>query len=156
MGVLGQRSSELLSAVLGVLEAGAAYLPLDPDLPEDRLRFMLEDSQARLVLSEQPAPSAVPPGVPVLTLRELEPLRADSPPKVEVTPEAPAYLLYTSGSTGRPKGVVVRHRNVVSCLWAHARKPGLGAGDVLLAVTTWSFDISVLELFLPLVTGARR
>jgi amino acid adenylation domain-containing protein len=155
VGVLGQRSSELLAAVLGVLEAGAAYLPLDPDLPEDRLRFMLEDSQARLVLSEQSAPSAVPPGVPVLTLRELEPLRAGSPPKADVSPEAPAYLLYTSGSTGRPKGVVVRHRNVVSCLWAHARKPGLGAADVLLAVTTWSFDISVLELFLPLVTGAR-
>ncbi|WP_224372916.1 non-ribosomal peptide synthetase [Hyalangium versicolor] len=155
VGVLGQRSSELLAAVLGVLGAGAAYLPLDPDLPEDRIRFMLEDSQARLVLAEEAAPNAVPAGIPVLTLRELEPLRADNPPRVELTSEAPAYLLYTSGSTGRPKGVVVRHRNVVSCLWALARKPGLGTEDVLLAVTTWSFDISVLELFLPLVTGAR-
>ncbi|WP_224241541.1 non-ribosomal peptide synthetase [Hyalangium gracile] len=155
VGVLGQRSSSLLAAVLGVLSSGAAYLPLDPDLPEDRLRFMLEDSQARLVLAEESAPSAVPAGVPVLTLRELEPLRAAEPPRVAQTSEAPAYLLYTSGSTGRPKGVVVRHRNVVSCLWALARQPGLGAKDVLLAVTTWSFDISVLELFLPLVTGAR-
>lgn len=155
VAVLGQRSPELLCAVLGVLASGAAYLPLDPEMPAERLSFMLADSQARLVLSEDPTPSAVPEDVPVLSLRELEPLRADAPPPVAVTSEDPAYLLYTSGSTGRPKGVVVRHHNVVSCLWAFARAPGLGARAVFLAVTTWSFDISVLELFLPLVTGAR-
>ncbi len=155
VGVLGERSAELLAVILGVLASGAAYLPLDPELPADRLRFMLEDSQARLVLSDAPAPRAVPEGVPVLTLRELEPLRAEAPPRVELSSEAPAYLLYTSGSTGKPKGVVVSHRNVVSCLWALSRQPGLSARDVLLSVTTWSFDISVLELFLPLATGAR-
>ncbi|MDC0717534.1 non-ribosomal peptide synthetase [Nannocystis bainbridge] len=154
VAVLGERSPELLCALLGVLAAGAAYLPLDPAFPEARLRFMIEDSGATLVIRDTEA-RAVPGEVPSVLVSAL----TDVPPGASAIrrggPEDPAYVLYTSGSTGKPKGVVVRHRNLVACLSAMARAPGIAADDVLLSVTTWGFDIAALELFLPLTHGAR-
>ena len=134
-----ERSPDLLIALLGVLKAGGAYVPLDPTYPADRVAWVLEDSRASLLLT---------------ALDELSG-ESESNPEPLSDPENLAYVIYTSGSTGRPKGVAVRQRGAVNFLASMARRPGLGPDDVLLAVTTVAFDISVLELFLPLSLGAR-
>ena len=141
VGVSLERSLDLLVAVLGILKAGAAYLPLDPSYPAERLAFMREDSGAVLVLD---APEVSEPG-------------AEDPgnPQGGAGPQSLAYVLYTSGSTGRPKGVQVPHGALTNFLASMGREPGLEPGDVLLAVTSLSFDIAALELYLPLLVGAR-
>lgn len=157
VGVCLQRTDALVATLLGVQRLGAAYLPLDPTLPAERLAFMLDDSGAALVLSEASTRAVLPAsGVTVLSLDELDEPDADPagflPP--DAAPDQLAYLMYTSGSTGRPKGVLVQRRAVGNFLSAMRQRPGLAPGDVLLAVTTYAFDISVLELFLPLSVGA--
>ncbi len=154
VGVLLDRTLRLPVALLGVLEAGAAYLPLDPDYPADRLALMLDDSGAELLLTERAVSERRPrTGAEVLILDD-EP----GPPGERLPSQARAddlaYVIYTSGSTGRPKGVEIEHRSVVNFLTSMAREPGLTEDDVVLAITTVSFDISVLELFLPLTVGA--
>jgi amino acid adenylation domain-containing protein len=162
VGLCMERSAEMLAAVLGILKAGAAYVPLDPSFPEERLRFMAEDAQLALLVS-----TAALAGVFGLPRERQLLLDTDagslaSQPDQRLTPDAaldarpedPAYVIYTSGSTGKPKGVVVPHRAVVNFLTSMARVPGLAADDVLVAVTTLSFDIAVLELQLPLTVGA--
>ncbi|MFL6198889.1 MAG: condensation domain-containing protein, partial [Thermoanaerobaculia bacterium] len=134
-----ERSPDLLVALLGVLKAGGAYVPLDPSYPAERIAWVLEDSRASVLLA---------------TLDDLSG-ESESNPEPLAGPENLAYVIYTSGSTGRPKGVAVRQRGAVNFLASMARRPGLGPDDVLLAVTTIAFDISVLELFLPLAVGAR-
>ncbi len=148
-----QRSPEMLAALLGVSAAGAAYLPLDPDFPRDRLRFMVNDSRARVVMSDgDPAHFGLEAE---RMLRLSDALAAEETSVVsEAGPDDAAYLIYTSGSTGRPKGVRVPHRAVVNFLASMRKTPGLAADDRLLAVTTLSFDIAVLELLLPLSVGA--
>lgn len=154
VGVHLPRSAEAVVAMLAVLRAGGAYLPLDPDLPAERLRYVLEDSGTCLVLTRGGLPA--PEGVPLLDLA-LEPAGAEpgeaGPPPVEVRPEDAAYVLYTSGSTGRPKGVRIPHGALTNFLLAMRELLHPALGDRLLAVTTFSFDISGLELFLPLITG---
>ena len=162
VGICVERNAEMLAAVLGILKAGAAYVPLDPSFPDDRLRFMADDADlAMLVSTEELAGRFEVPREKLLLLdvdqvtvnsKTGKPLPVDS--KLDARPEDPAYLIYTSGSTGQPKGVVVPHRAVINFLSSMARDPGLSAEDVLVAVTTLSFDISVLELFLPLIKGA--
>ncbi len=152
-----ERSPEMIVALLGVLKAGGAYLPLDPSYPEERLAFMLEDSGVRVLLTAEPLS---PPGSfagTVLRLPVSGPETAESGamPATPVAPDGLAYLIYTSGSTGQPKGVLVRHSSVVNFLTSMGRETGLAAGDVLLSVTTLSFDIAALEIFLPLCVGAR-
>ena len=154
VGVCLDRSPSLLAALLGTLQAGAAYVPLDPSYPPVRLGGMLEDSQAAVLITRPGLPGR--PEHP--TVLFLDGSREDGPlstmPPVPV--DAPAYLLYTSGSTGTPKGVVVSHRNVAGFfaamdgLLAYGRPPG-----VWLAVTSVSFDISVLELLWTLARGLR-
>jgi amino acid adenylation domain-containing protein len=158
VGLLFERSAEMVIALLAVLKAGGAYLPLDPTYPAERLAYMLADSGAPLLLAGVPLDPRLRFTGRVLSLAE--PAAAPAPRRTQSLPAmaAPgnlAYLIYTSGSTGRPKGVEVSHAGVVNFLCAMARRLAIGPGDTLLAVTTLSFDIAVLELLLPLATGAR-
>ncbi|MCF7220948.1 non-ribosomal peptide synthetase [Marilutibacter chinensis] len=159
VGICMRRDPELYTAVLAVLKAGAAYVPLDPDYPPDRLKFMAEDAGLACVIELGGAAQAL--GLPRERVLALDAdidaqawSRTGTPRAGGAGPESPAYVIYTSGSTGRPKGVVVPHRALVNLLTSMSREPGLGADDRLVAVTTTSFDMSVPELFLPLVTGA--
>ena len=152
------RSLDLIVALLGVLKAGGAYVPLDPGYPSSRIESVLGDSKTSLLITQTEVASRQNGPAHVLCLDTLWPEISrhdaiDLP--CRATGDNLAYLIYTSGSTGRPKGVEVTHRNVVNLLGSMAREPGLTDQDRLLAVTTVSFDIAALELFLPLVTGAR-
>jgi amino acid adenylation domain-containing protein len=158
VGVCLERSPEMVVALLAVLKAGAAYVPMDPDFPRQRLAFMLEDAGIGVVVTQRSVLDRVPTGgASALCLDDVDPSAAPANGAVLVTPtpESRAYVIYTSGSTGKPKGVEVLHRNVVNFLTAMRARPGLSADDVLVAVTTLSFDIAVLELLLPLTVGAR-
>ncbi|MEC7521808.1 MAG: amino acid adenylation domain-containing protein [Myxococcota bacterium] len=143
-----ERGPWTVAAMIGVWRAGAAYVPVDPALPARRIALMLGDSGARLTLVDDEADRG---WGPQLALGGDVPAR--DPFEGRLFPGDEAYLIYTSGSTGTPKGVSVPHRAVTNFLWSMASEPGLSERDVLLAVTTFSFDISVLELFLPLLVG---
>jgi amino acid adenylation domain-containing protein len=156
VGLFVERSPRMLVALLGVLKAGAAYVPMDPGYPPDRLAFMLEDSAARLVVSELSLLSQLPAsGANVVLVEDALAMPRSARLVRDVRPEDLAYVIFTSGSTGRPKGVQVPHRAAVNFLTAVAREPGMAASDTVCAVTTLSFDIAVLELLLPLSVGAR-
>ncbi|MET9700745.1 amino acid adenylation domain-containing protein [Streptomyces sp. NPDC006529] len=151
VAVLLPRTPRLLAALLGVLKSGAAYLPLDPGHPAERLALVLADGAAAAVLTD--LPDRVPAGDwTVCTLDTIGEARreADTP----IAPESAAYVLHTSGSTGRPKGVVVPHRALANLLASFQRDLALAPGAGWLSVTTPAFDIAALEYFLPLVHGA--
>lgn len=153
VGVYVERSIELMVATLGVLKAGGAYLPLDPDFPPDRVAFMLADAQAPVVLVHGARPSELDEST--TTVVDLGDLGATdtAPPRGELRSDHLAYVIYTSGSTGRPKGVLVEHRNVANFF---AGMDGVVSHDppgLWMAVTSLSFDISVLELFWTLARG---
>ncbi len=152
-----ERTADLPVALLGVLKAGSAYVPLDPDYPADRLAWVLEDSRAAVLVTQANLVPVLPDhGARLLTLDEVDlGNESSSDPALLAGPESLAYVIYTSGSTGRPKGVAVRQRSVVNFLASMALRPGIGPEDTLLAVTTVSFDIAGLEIFLPLSVGAR-
>jgi amino acid adenylation domain-containing protein len=153
VGVFLARSVELLTALLGILRAGAAYVPLDPDYPRERLEFIVSDAKLSAVVTEQALVPLVPSGPRTFSV---DAPREDATTDLDNSAlQDPAYVIYTSGSTGKPKGVIVEHRNVANFLSSMRRRPGLAPSDVWLAITTPSFDISVLEMFLPLVVGAR-
>ncbi|GAA1024593.1 hypothetical protein GCM10009565_30590 [Amycolatopsis albidoflavus] len=139
VGVRLERGLEMVVALLGVLKAGAAYLPLDPDYPEDRLRFMVEDSGAGVVIGPGDVTGLDEPAEPVNAL---------------VRPENAAYVIYTSGSTGRPKGVVIEHRGIVNRLRWMQGEYGLTPQDRVLQKTPFGFDVSVWEFFWTLSAGA--
>ena len=157
-----ERTVDLPAVLLAVLKAGGAYVPLDPGYPRERLSMVLEDAGAAVLITTEAllgGPLAGLPGLPEqILLLPLSP--SPSPgrgehggPAGEGLPGHPAYVLFTSGSTGRPKGVVVPHRALANFLLSMRAAPGFGAGDRLLAVTSLSFDIAALEMFLPLITG---
>ena len=156
-----ERSLEMVVGLLGILKAGGAYVPLDPSYPGERLEFMLRDSDALVFLTHQRLRDQLETGSPksrMLCLDADWDTIAASPTgnfKSCAGPENLAYVIYTSGSTGEPKGVEIRHRNLANILSAMAREPGFTPRDKLLAVTTISFDIAALELFLPLVAGGQ-
>ncbi|MEZ0066055.1 amino acid adenylation domain-containing protein [Streptacidiphilus sp. MAP12-20] len=144
VAVRSSRRAEMVVALLGTALTGAAYVPVDPDYPEARVAYVIEDSGAALVLGDADLNHV------------LDPARAASWTDLRrPTPEQPAYLLYTSGSTGNPKGVVVPHRALTNFLFAMRELIGAGPEHRWLALTSLSFDISALELYLPLVTGGR-
>jgi non-ribosomal peptide synthetase component F len=152
------RGVNLLAALLGTLKAGGAYVPLDPGYPRERLWGMLMDSEPRVVLVDALGREALGEVEQVqLSMDALESWPEAEARQSEAVVEASglAYVIYTSGTTGKPKGVCVTHQGVTNFLKAMAREPGLGSEDVLLAVTTLSFDIAVLELYLPLMVGGR-
>jgi amino acid adenylation domain-containing protein len=160
VGVYLERSAELVVALLGIQKSGAAYLPLDPAFPTERLSFMLRDSGVVLVITANGATAALdlPDGVRSLDLATaaatLNGMNATDLPAAVALGDL-AYVIYTSGSVGRPKGVRISHGALSNFLGSMRREPGLAAGDVLAAVTTVSFDIAALEIYLPLLVGAR-
>ncbi|MDE2400635.1 MAG: amino acid adenylation domain-containing protein [Burkholderiales bacterium] len=161
VGVSLTRGLDLIPSLLGILKTGAAYVPLDPGFPKDRLHYMAQDADVRLVITDSLNAdlSGVPRDKQVRIDDDAAAIAAmpdTAPPAQAHWPaDAPAYVIYTSGSTGQPKGVVLPQNAVCNFLASMRREPGLQASDRLLAVTTLSFDIAVLELFLPLTTGAR-
>src|SRR3569832_364247 len=158
IGIAGMRNADMVAAMLAVMKTGAAYVPLDPGFPAERLRMMVEDAAVSCVLTQEAVwPELNLPGVQAIHLdRDWPAIAACAAhdPRIAVDEEAASYVIYTSGSTGRPKGVVVPQRAVVNFHSSMARAPGMTADDVMLAVTTLSFDIAVLELLLPLTVGA--
>ncbi|MCP4260582.1 MAG: amino acid adenylation domain-containing protein, partial [Planctomycetes bacterium] len=160
VGICIERSTEMMIGVLGILKAGGAYLPLDPDYPVERLSYMMEDSGTSVVLTQSSLLGRLPvqERVRIICLdseREAIEKHSSVTPEVENRQDNLAYIIYTSGSTGKPKGVQVPHGAVVNFLTSMSREPGFSEDDVLLAVTTLSFDIHVLEIFLPLIVGGR-
>ena len=155
VGVAMPRDADLLVAILGVQRAGAAYLPLEPTYPADRLEFMLADGGVRVLITTS---GVVMPEAALTRLVLDDPAtlagRPTTDPGVVVSPDDLAYVIYTSGSTGKPKGVLIRHRGVVNLMAEMAQRPGLRPGEVLVGVTTPAFDLSVPDLFLALTTGA--
>jgi amino acid adenylation domain-containing protein len=152
------RSPEMVISLLAILKAGAAYVPLDPEYPKDRIEFMLEDSSAKILLTSKKYHKHFQSGATEILIEDaLEKIKTSSPdePRIAINGENLAYILYTSGSTGKPKGVQIRHFNLVNFLLSIQKEPGITADDKLLAVTTISFDIAGLELYLPLITGAQ-
>lgn len=151
------RSINMLVAMLAIIRAGGCYVPLDPSFPLDRISYMLQDSEAKLILSSKAlVTNLVDCPCDLLLLDDWHVQDTDSSELVcEATPSDLAYIIYTSGSTGLPKGVCVERRNVVNFLMSMGINPGLNAKDTFVAVTTISFDIHVLELWLPLIVGAK-
>ncbi|MFV2067818.1 MAG: amino acid adenylation domain-containing protein [Pirellulales bacterium] len=158
VGICMTRSWDMMVALLGVLKAGGAYVPLDPSFPDERLRFMLEDARVLLLLTEidlvqqcrdfAPTVTCLDTDGDILTHYDASDLSC------QAKPQDLAYVIYTSGSTGYPKGVQIPHRALVNFLTSMQRQLGVDRTDKLLAVTTISFDIAALELYLPLLAGA--
>jgi len=159
VGVCVDRTPEMLVSLLGILKAGGAYVPLDPDFPTSRLDFMIEDSRIKVLVTQSDLRDAVSPHSAATVCLDVDAGKlagyADDNVACASAPDHLAYVLYTSGSTGKPKGVQIPHGAVCNFLHSMRLCPGLDSGDVLLAVTTLSFDIAGLELFLPLMVGAR-
>ena len=154
VGLCLERSPELVISVLAIMKASAAYLPLDPDYPRDRIAFMIEDSQTRLVVTHAALAASLGLAPDRALLLDEQPAAAGAPAKFPVArPDSSAYVIYTSGSTGRPKGVVVTHRNVMNFLAGMDPRIPHEPGGRWLAVTSLSFDISVLELCWTLARG---
>lgn len=152
-----ERSQNLVIALLAVMKSGAAYLPLDPSHPAERREAILRDSGARMLITDQAVSQDTPATgeCAVMLFKDISTSRqsaANLP--VAVRPNDLAYVIYTSGSTGRPNGVEVEHGNLTNFLLTIRKRPGLSRQDVLLAVTTATFDIAGLELWLPLTVGA--
>lgn len=154
-----ERSLEILIALLGVLKAGGAYVPIDPNYPQERVTFMLDDSQARVAITQKKLISQLPIHqlhfIFLDSDSELVPGAGEYDPTVTVKLNNLVYVIYTSGSTGRPKGVEITHQALTNFLLSMKKTPGLTDCDVVLALTTISFDIATVELFLPLIVGAR-
>ncbi len=159
VGLCVRRSAEMVVALLGILKAGGAYVPLDPAHPAERLALILADSGVSLLVAEEPLLAALPAHAARLVLldRDAAAIAGEEPRPLPRSGDAGnlAYVLFTSGSTGRPKGVALTHRAVVNFFRAMAQRPGLGAADVVPALTTLTFDIAGLEIYLPLAVGGR-
>jgi amino acid adenylation domain-containing protein len=158
VGIFVERSLDMIVALLGVMKAGGAYVPMDPTYPAERISFVLNDASVPMLLTQENLFKTVNVGSAKHVFLDTEWANiarnsSDAPPAA-ATADDLAYVIYTSGSTGKPKGVEIPHRAVVNLLLSMSKKPGLAPNDVLVAVTTLSFDIAGLELFLPLAMGA--
>jgi len=166
VGICVERSLDMVVGLLGIMKAGGAYVPLDPAFPEERLAFMIEDAAVPVLLTQQKLAADLPAHQAKLVCLDSDwgLITNESAENLGRDPHTPvggavrdslAYLIYTSGSTGKPKGVEIVHRALTNFLCSVRSEPGLTAPDVLLSVTTLSFDIAALELYLPLIVGAR-
>ena len=158
VGLMVERSVEMVVALLGILKAGGAYVPLDPSFPPDRLACMVEDSQMRVLLTHRGLEQKLPLQPPLVfqldsDWKKIAEPDGELPELPRSKPDRLAYVLYTSGSTGKPKGVEIAHSALANVLLSMQREPGFTPMDTLLAVTTLSFDIAGLELYLPLISG---
>lgn len=159
VGICLERSAGMVVALLAVFKAGGAYVPLDPQYPRERLSFMLEDSGLSIIVTQQNLVNSIPQNdafiISIDSDRGVIASRSTINPEVNIEPENLAYVIYTSGSTGRPKGVQISQRALINFLHSMRAQPGIDENDVLLSVTTLSFDIAGLEIYLPLMVGAR-
>lgn len=157
VGLCVERGLDMVVGLLGILKAGAAYVPLDPAFPSERLAFMLQDAEAPVLLTQRHLVDALPASQARVVCLDAEwPTIATENEQrlaIDVTPGHLAYTIYTSGSTGKPKGVQVLHRGVVNFLTSMTGRPGITSSDRVLSVTTLSFDIAGLEIYLPLIVG---
>ena len=157
VGVALDRSPEMIIALLAVLKSGAAYIPIDPEYPEDRIAFMLKDSSAKMLMSSHKNKGKFKSDIIEFFVgNDLPGLEGFSKkaPDIKVSGNDLAYILYTSGTTGKPKGVLIEHHSLINMLLSLTKMPGINEHDILLAVTTVSFDIAAVEMYLPLMTGA--
>ncbi len=154
VALLAERSCDMVVGTLGILKSGACYVPMDPEFPAYRLEQMLADAKPDVIVTQRALKAGLPKGDwMVICLEDVRP--ADEAPTVrDINPDSLAYIIYTSGSTGTPKGVEIPHRAAVNFLTSMQITPGMDSSDRLLAVTTLSFDISLLELYLPLLSGS--
>jgi amino acid adenylation domain-containing protein len=159
VGLCVKRSLDMVVGLLGILKAGAAYVPMDPSYPKERLQYILEDSKASVVLTQESLVEGLPgfAGRVICLDKDWAKIAGESAGYLggPVNPEDLAYVLFTSGSTGRPKGVEISHRAVINFLNSMREVPGISEQDTLLSVTTLSFDIFGLEIWLPLTSGAK-
>ncbi len=159
VGICVERSLDMMIGLLGIMKSGAAYVPVDPAYPAERVNAILEDSGVTTIVTQAHLAFDLRERVSQVICIDIEwdtvaECGAERP-VTETAPDSLAYVIYTSGSTGKPKGVQIEHRAFVNLLCSMKDEPGMGASDILVAVTTLSFDIAGLELFLPLITGAR-
>ncbi len=157
VGVCLPRCPELLATLLAILKCGGAYLPLDASYPQARIEYMLEDSEATFLITTKELSNSYSKATRHIVLEEMLAEAgkfSNTPFATIVSQDSVAYLLYTSGSTGKPKGVSVTHRGLINMLYSIAKEPGINENDRFLAITTISFDIAGVELYLPLLNGA--
>lgn len=152
VGLLLERSPDFIAAAIALWRIGAAYLPLDPAYPEERLAIQIEDSKAAMIVSTTRVRARAGADVARLNLDAQGDPRAAPAPSAAASDDC-AYVIFTSGSTGRPKGVEITHQSLSNFMTAMAKRPGLAQGQRMLALTTPAFDISLLEMFLPLTVG---
>jgi amino acid adenylation domain-containing protein len=157
IGVCMRTGPRRLAALLGVLKAGGGYVPLDPALPAERLAFMIADTGMPVILTDTGVPEEVAVTVVDVDAEwdHITGLDGDNPVGTGVTPANVAYVIYTSGSTGQPKGVVVEHRNVVNFAHGMIEDWGIGPSDAVLQFSSFTFDVSVMDMFVPLLGGAK-
>ena len=157
IGVCLPRSAELPIVLLAISQCGAAFVPLDPNYPKTRLEFMLDDAEAKCLITTKGIATSLRFDQDVLDLEEITTISSEfpeTPLQLDVSINGVAYQIYTSGSTGKPKGIRATHKNLVNFLWSMLEAPGIQETDRLLSITTSSFDPIFLELFLPLIKGA--
>ena len=156
IAVLLGRSANIVIVLLGILKSGRSYIPLDPTFPEDRLNYIIDNSQIKVLINEKEHSLNTSDEVQTISLETiLEEIKAfEGNQSVTISPQDTAYIIYTSGSTGNPKGVEIGHQSLLNFLISIQKEPGVQSNDVFFSVTTYSFDISILEFFVPLISGA--
>jgi amino acid adenylation domain-containing protein len=159
VGICVERSLEMVIGILGILKAGGAYVPLDPSYPQQRLAFMLKNAQLSILITQENLLTTLPPHQAQVVCLDSDWEKINQQNLEHLTNKTNtqdlAYVIYTSGSTGQPKGVQITHGSLVNFLISMRQTPGLNQEDIFLSVTTLSFDIAALELYLPLIVGAR-
>lgn len=159
VGIYIDRSLEMLIGLLGILKAGGVYVPIDPTYPEDRIQYMITDSNCKVIISlESLASQLLADNAEIICLdSSWKDIKKNSCKNVSsgVSPSNLVYVIYTSGSTGKPKGVMVEHGNLVNLICSMQDTFQLSESDAFLAITPYSFDIHALELYLPLMSGAK-